>query len=300
MTCYKPVVLYLSNKGPDWVTGKWPLKGLSKGIPTQGQQVPCGRCTGCRLEYSRQWAIRCVCESKMHEDNVFLTLTYNDESLVYGKDRATLYPRDLQLFMKRLRKAKGEGIKYYACGEYGEANLRPHYHACIFGTDFKDKKLYSVRNQVKNYTSEEANALWQGGNVILGDVNFETAAYTARYVMNRDSSPAYMRNEIAAKNGIYPEFVRMSRRPGIGANWYEKYQGDVYPHDYLVIRNGIKCKPVKYYNQKYSLNNPEQMFNIKEARKEAMEKHYQDNLLDRLSVREQVKDAQLSQLKRII
>lgn len=297
MTCYHPIVLYPSRKGINPKTGKIPLGGLIKGDPLKGQKIPCGRCIGCRLEYSRQWAVRCVHESKMHINNSFLTLTYNDENLTWGNERPTLYPPDLQLFMKRLRKQTGEGVKFFACGEYGEKNQRPHYHMCLFGHDFEDKVIYSKRKGITNYESETLNRIWGNGTCIIGDVNFETSAYVARYIMEKKTGP---KAEYYEREKIIPEFVRMSRRPGIGASWYEKNKGDVYPHDYLIIRNGIKCKPVKYYNEKYSLSNPTEMLNIKEHRKQQLEKQAENNTTRRLADRRQIKEAQMRQLVRSI
>ena len=85
--------------------------------------VPCGQCVGCRLERSRQWAIRCVHEAQMHRSNCFITLTYSPDFL---PDPPSLNLRDFQLFMKRLRKRFGDGIRFFHCGEYGEQCGRPH------------------------------------------------------------------------------------------------------------------------------------------------------------------------------
>lgn len=65
-------------------------------------KLPCGQCIGCRLEKSRQWAVRCLDEAQMHSENCFITLTNTDESVAkYGR---SLDVGVFQKFMKRLRK----------------------------------------------------------------------------------------------------------------------------------------------------------------------------------------------------
>jgi len=233
----------------------------------------------------------------MHERNIFVTFTYRDEELLYGgAQHAILYPRHLELFWKRLRKyVPGTTIKYFACGEYGDVTNRPHYHACIFGYDFQDKQILSAKNGINLYASDCLDHLWGHGHCTIGDVTFESAAYVARYVMKKrlgKSAESY--NE----EGIEPEFVRMSRRPGIGATWFDKYQSDVFPNDFTVIRNGIKSKPPRYYTNKYFLSHPLNEEDIKKLRIEEANKRWQDNEPLRLKVRERVKKAQIRSLLR--
>lgn len=296
LTCYYPITLYRSRQGRDKVTGKWPLVTMQNGFRDMPGKVACGRCIGCRLERSRQWAIRCVNEASMHKENSFITLTYDDENLPIGKFvRPTLKPRDLQLFFKRLRKRHGNGIRFFACGEYGERFGRPHYHACVFGLDFQDKTFYSSKNGINIYTSRGLSELWPFGHNAIGDVNFETAAYVARYVVDKKlgkEASYYL------QHGIEPEFVRMSRRPGVGASWLSRYAGDIYPHDYMVIRGGIKCKPPKFYDLKYELDNLDEFKYIREQRKLNGYSHSKDSTPSRLQVREEVKLSQIKSLRR--
>lgn len=218
--------------------------------------LPCGQCTACRLNKSREWATRCVLESKMHEENCFITLTYNDENLPadYG-----LCKKHFTDFMKRLRKNTGEKIRYYAAGEYGDLYSRPHYHACLFGWKPKDLQLYSVRNGINLYLSETLLKAWQyKGYVTVGDVTFESAAYVARYVMKK------ITGERAEEHyqGRQPEYTVMSRRPGIGASFFEKYSTDIYGKDFIVIRDQIKCKPPKYFDRIYDFYYGEGSFEV--------------------------------------
>lgn len=158
--------------------------------------------------------------------------------------------------MKRLRKhfygnQKGK-VRYFHCGEYGDQLGRPHHHACLFNIDFPDKELWKTREGVRLYTSKTLEKLWPYGHSTIGEVTFESAAYVARYVVKKiTGEPA-----AAHYNGRLPEYCTMSRRPGIGRNWLEKFHDDVYPKDFIVIR-GKKSKVPKYYNKCYELTNPD-------------------------------------------
>lgn len=207
--------------------------------------LPCGHCIGCRLERSRQWAVRCIHEASFHDDNCFLTLTYDD---VHLPENGSLIKKDLTDFWKRLRRAIfPKKLRYFACGEYGSKFERPHYHACVFGYSPDDKKLYSIRAGSRLYISPLIAKLWPFGFHTIGDVTFDSAAYVARYVLKKVTGD----NADSHYNGREPEYVVMSRRPGIAHDWIRKFYDDVYPHDYVVIRDNIKCRPPKYYDQIY-------------------------------------------------
>jgi len=156
MSCYNPIHGYRSiKKNPSGKRSFCPtLKGAHPHLPLT---IPCGHCIGCLLERSKQWAIRCVHEASLHKNNSFITLTYNDKNLPKYK---TLQKKHFQLFMKRLRKKYGSNIRFFHCGEYGDKYQRPHYHACIFGHDFKDKQLLFTKRGSKTYVSQSLNKLW--------------------------------------------------------------------------------------------------------------------------------------------
>lgn len=279
MPCYSPVTLRAHTE--------------------DSQRVPCGRCLGCHLERSRQWAMRCVHEARYHEANSFITLTYRDEELIYGgSDRPTLYPRHLTLFLKKLRKEINVPIRYFACGEYGSRYNRPHYHALIFGYDFPDKKICGTKGDNYYYSSDMLNRIWGHGNTIIGAVTFESAAYIARYTLKKQ----YGGNAKTWQNSfkIEQEFLRMSLKPGIGYKFYEQYKDDIYPHDYLIIRDGIKCKPARYYNKLYKKSNPLQYEELINKRKLALRSNIEDNTKKRLAVRHKVKLAAIKSLTRDI
>lgn len=272
-------------------------------------EVPCGQCIGCRLERSRQWAIRCVHEAQLHQSNCFITLTYNDDNL---PSAGSLCLRDFQLFMKRLRKKYGEGIRFFHCGEYGEKLGRPHYHACLFNFDFPDKVLYKTNNGFRLYNSESLQELWPYGFAVIGDVTFESAAYVARYVLKKitgkkaeteDPATGLRPYEVVDPDGVIQvrqaEYVTMSRRPGIGSGWFEKYKSDVFPSDFIVM-NGKKVGVPKFYDRCMELEDPESFGKIKNKRKYQASLRADDNTSLRLEVKEKCAQARLSMLPRPI
>lgn len=236
----------------------------------------------------------------MHKHNCFITLTYNDENLPEG---GSLNKRHFVLFMKRLRKRYGKDIRFFHCGEYGEKFKRPHHHACIFNHDFHDKQLHSINRNVKLYRSENLEKLWKYGYSTIGLVTFESAAYVARYIMKKitgDRAEEHY-NEIDKSTGEIlqerlPEYVTMSRRPGIGKPWYDKFKGDVYPRDELVIRKNFVCKPPRYYDDLYDIENHREMVKIKSKRKGGIDP--EENTTERLLTKEAIKIAKAEKLKR--
>jgi len=307
-TCYHPIKAYRSSVvNPK--TGKFGLvfkrKFAQKG--SEPLQVPCGQCIHCRLERSRQWAMRCVHEADLYDANCFITLTYNQENL---PENYSLDKTHFQKFMKRLRKAHGgKKIRYFMCGEYGEEKLRPHYHACIFNYDFPDKVLWKEIDGNRLYISAELGKLWPFGFSSIGPLTFETAAYTARYVMKKVTGRN--KEKPGSHSGLKPyervnpetgeiyqvecEYATMSRRPGIAKGWFERYGKDAYPSDFLVMR-GVKMKPPKYYDYLFG----EGIEEIKEKRVLAAKERKADNTPARLAVREKCHEARISLLKRAL
>lgn len=248
-------------------------------------EIPCGKCWGCRLEYSRQWAMRCMLEAKDHENNQFITLTYDNDHLPTKmiinietgevSDEGVLVPEDLTNFMKKLRRYYEyhydygkDKIKYYACGEYGDLHHRPHYHAIIYDLPIPDKK-FSHYNKTGNpvYTSDILNKIWGKGIVGINDVTYESCAYVARYVMKKVKGKEAV-EELEA-SGKVNCFTRMSRNPGIGKNYYDENAEKIYECDEVWLKNKygpLKCKPPRYFDKLYDIDNPEEMSKIKEQR----------------------------------
>lgn len=235
--------------------------------------------------------------------NTYVTLTYADDALTFGgASHGILVPRDLTLFWKRLRKS-GVKFRYFACGEYGDDTSRPHYHAIIFGYDFPDKVYRNTENGFHYYSSATLDKLWGHGNCIIGDATFESASYVARYVMKKRLGKTA--GEYASE-GITPEFVVMSRRPGIGSEWYDKYEKDIFPRDNLSVR-GHASVPPKYYTRRFQaasedlLNphvHPMDYRAMIEARVKRAEENWEENEPKRLKVREYIKLRAIKNLNR--
>lgn len=295
MPCYHPLQAISSRRSD----GKMDIKFSSSacinfvaGIPSIGNQMslPCGRCIGCRLERSRQWAVRIMHEASLYDSNVFVTLTYDDNHL---PSDLSLDKSHFQLFMKRLRQ-EFDGVRYYHCGEYGETTFRPHYHACLFNIDFKDKVFYKRNGPGQMlYTSDKLTQIWGKGHVIIGDLSFDSAAYVARYCLKK------VTGEQADEHykGRQPEYATMSRRPGIGKAWFDKYKSDVYPNDF-VLSKGVVSKPPRFYDSQLEKLDAECYDKLKNERLVKTLKRAQDQTCERLGVREKVKLAQIKSLNR--
>jgi len=229
--------------------------------------------------------------------------------------------------MKRLRKEHGEGIRFFHCGEYGDKSFRPHYHALLFNFDFGDKRLWKVSNGQNVFTSENCAKLWGQGFVTLGAVTFQSAAYVARYVMKKRTGPSseqhysWVDPQTGEVHRRVPEYITMSRRPGIGTKWISKYQSDVAVEDssrFQVLENGSrvpsidyyrrqsdsvvlenrKVRTPKFYDQQIEKREPQLYKQMKRWRKLRAIRHARNNTKDRLRVRETVLLAKLKQLKR--
>lgn len=180
--------------------------------------VPCGRCIGCRLDYTREWSTRMAfelidCDYKA----IFVTLTYNEESVPRLENGVlTLCKADYQSFFKRLRYYfPDKCIRYFLCGEYGSRTLRPHYHAIIYGltlSDFDDLRYQSC-NELKQpfYVSPKFTEIWGKGFTLLSDCSYKTLSYVARYTLKK-----HYGSDKQLLFGALPEFTVSSRRPGIG------------------------------------------------------------------------------------
>lgn len=297
MPCYKPICAFRScaetSSGKRKVvfsSSIAKLRSLGSTLPSDALILPCGQCIGCRLERSRQWAVRCVHEASLYDDNCFVTLTYSPEALPVD---GSLRKEDFQKFMKRLRFKYGKGVRYYHCGEYGESFRRPHYHACLFNFDFIDKRLYKTVNGNNLYISDSLSELWPYGFTLIGGVSFQSAAYVARYICKK----IFGKDAESHYGVLKPEYTTMSRKPGIGSAWLEKYKGDVYPHDFVVV-NGRKMKPPKYYDTQFEVVYPEEFSCVKERRLQKAELCLSDNTPERLLVKEKKKNLDVQLLIR--
>ena len=239
MPCFNPLTAtrYFDEAQQKYVIS-FNNRDLGRG---QTLYLPCGQCIGCRIARSREWAARCVHEATCHEKNCFITLTYDPDHL---PEDGSVHVEDFQKFMKRLRRRfPGTKFRYLHCGEYGSQLGRPHYHAIIFGFDFPDKTPWRVSHGDIIWRSPILEELWPYGFSTIGAVSFESCAYVARYVTKKITGDAAEEHY----KGKKPEYITMSRRPGIGAEWFDKYHSDVFPQDFVVLKNGKKIRTPRYY-----------------------------------------------------
>lgn len=223
MQCTSPYHI----KNPD----RFKYKKPNENVGSEWLEVPCGHCIACRIARTREWTVRLLHESEFWSDTCFVTLTYDDDHLPPNR---SLVPRDLTLFFKRLRKdIEGIdvlGLKYYACGEYGDTFGRPHYHAIIFGLSPKDKKLI------------EDN--WKLGFVKIGCVTYDSCRYVAGYVQKKLYGKASKEYD---EKGIVAPFSRMSK--GIGQRYIDKYWNKLYDMNTVTVR-GVPMGLPRYYQKK--------------------------------------------------
>lgn len=301
MPCFRPLQAYQQAGGS--------VVFAERGDVVRQLMLPCGQCVGCRLERSRQWAVRCMHEASLYERNCFVTLTYDSDHV----GSSLVYP-DFQNFMKRLRQyvrrrftsARDRRVRFYMCGEYGEQFERPHFHACLFNFDFLDK-VYLCRSPggSRVYRSADLEKLWMFGFSSIGDVNFQSAAYVARYVMKKvtgQRAGAHYERVDAETGAIVrrsPEFNRMSLKPGIGAGWLRKFSSDVYPHGRVVV-NGHEANPPRYYDKLWKLEDPLAFEDLEYAKFLRGQERHADSTPDRLKAREKVARAKVGLLKRSI
>lgn len=205
-------------------------------------KLPCGKCTECLLERARDWSVRCIHEASTNDQNSFITLTYADEHLPADRQ---LDHTHFQLFMKKLRKLTNKELGFFMCGEYGEKNGRPHYHACIFGYDFPDKVFVRENEHGDQiWTSKILDSLWTYNDPELcpneiGSVTQKSAGYVARYVLKKQSPEA-------------PQgYQKMSRKNAIGKAFIERWYKDIFIHarGAIILSDGTRTKVPRYYEK---------------------------------------------------
>lgn len=299
MSCYHPVACWQHKKSGAMVfdeprlVDQWAYK---KG------QVPCWKCVGCRGSQGAMWGLRFMHEAQLHERNCVLTLTYSPEHLPPGGRLD--YPA-VQRFIKRLRKQfprqPGDGIRVATCGEYGDQLGRPHYHMALMNFDFDDKQGFGKsKSGTRLWTSQTLERLWPFGHATVGVLDFASACYIGRYCTKKVTGPLakehYSRVDLETGE-VYElprEFLHVSTRPGIGRDWFEKHQADVFPHDYAVTRDGFKARVPRYYDRLLKARDLAMYEAIKAKRVEDAQLRAADNTPARLAVRETVEKARLS------
>lgn len=288
MACLKPLqAFHKLGGGITWTPER------SNGVPLT---IPCGQCLGCRLDRQSFWALRLVHESKMHTEGCFITLTYSDEFLPPG---STLVKSHVQDFMRKLRKRiSPRKVRFFASGEYGPKDLRPHYHALIFGWEPGERKLHSKQEGYSLYTSPALSAVWEFGYSQFGYITPETCSYVARYTVDKVNGEAAVEHYTRIlRSGemisVQPEFSLMSRRPGIGHDFYRAYQDDFRNYDHAILA-GRKKKIPPYYDKLLKRDDELRHEALKLQRKKKARANRAKHTPERLAAREKIIKASIA------
>jgi len=267
-------------------------------------ELPCGRCMDCKIRRSQDWSTRAQHEATLHQKNSFITLTFSDEGLALRELQHGTHPYDLavqdwQLFAKRLRKQlnyHGLGkLRFFQVGEYGDEQQRPHYHALVFGQDFKETEIDRWKDDAGHpvWTSRIVEKCWPYGFHEIKEMAPEAIAYVCKYVQKKLYGERRKRALERVDSGsgecvtVRDELATMSRKPGIGHDWWKKFKNDAFPDDFVVIQ-GKKLPVPKYYYQQLEKEDPDLHAQIREERIKSAAGRAADNVPERRLVREKV------------
>lgn len=215
-------------------------------------QLPCGKCPACLSRYSKEWAVRCSLEALDHDQNCFVTLTYDPEHYD-GKP----HKDHLQKFIKSLRNY-GYTVRYFGVCERGDELGRYHYHILLFGFFPGDAKPWAKSQKgFMQYTSKYLSEVWSKGLVTVSEFSPYCAQYTAGYVVKKLAS------------GDKSLFHIQSTRPGIGAGYLMKNVQEIYDSDKLILNFGSHLFSVPRYFDKLAANMALDLSDIKEKRLDA-------------------------------
>ena len=271
MSCYHPIKAWIVTHldGKRHISFRDPtIAAAARHSSVVETSLPCGRCMGCRIKKAVEWTLRLKHEASQHSENCFITLTYNDEHLpiINGVPSLPLYTFDFQPFLKRLRKNTGKRIRFFMCSEYGSKTERPHYHALLFGYCPHDLVRWSHEDGHWLYRSKELEDAWSDldplgsgqktpiGFVTVGQLCDETVRYVARYTLKKLDGVM----STVWLGSRQPDYIRMSLKPGIGAEWLDRFHRDVYKVDLMdgqVYKDSVtldgarEVKPPRYYDK---------------------------------------------------
>lgn len=315
MACDNPQLWYrIHGVNTELGKGKW----FRVAYPTEQQfynwcdspgvsraKFPCRKCLGCRIDKTKDDSVRAVHHDSMFKQSSFITLTYAPFSLPSG---GSLDPEDWDKFVFRfrafLRKYHSRKVQFLMCGEYGENLSRPHYHALVFGWDFRKptkshafdypgRYLWKKSNGFSLYRSDLLEHCWMHGQCLVGDVTRESAAYVSRYVMKKLYGPEaddHYRgiNEYGEEVQKVREFMRYPSRPALGASWLKKFSGDILSKNYVTLE-GKEYRTPPYYSRKLSVEFPQEMGRFKalgQKRVRELERaHPEEFTVERLAVK---------------
>lgn len=268
----------------------------------------------------------------MWDHNRFITLTYRPEAHCTDeqKEKGLHVPSDgslhlshFQKFLKRLRyHFKDRNIRYYGCGEYGDKNHRPHYHANLFNMHFPDEQLLKEDELGRLFGSELLDNIWGYGFTSVAEFTPETAGYVARYCLKKitgiGSHDKYLRFDMDSGQPYWvtPEFQVQSTtkackehkkyQPGcdqcqgaLGRKWFEKYQGDVYPSNQTpIVGTGVINGTPPYYDYLLKKEDPDLLQKTVDKRREYVKKNQHEFTPERLKAKYDVRLAQINHLER--
>lgn len=239
--CYHRKIAYLTDGG---------LKFKVPSVPYRKVSIPCGKCVACRVNNAASWATRAMHESQYCDGGCFVTLTYSPE---HCPSDYCISKRDVQLFLKRLRKhlsTHGGSLRaYFAVGEYGTKFGRPHYHILLLGWSPDDLEYHSKSySGLPVYTSKTLERIWGLGFCPVGTITSGSAAYVARYSKKLD-------NDSNVGNRTKPFFLASRNIPlsngkqgALGAQWvidnHEALRLGYVSHP---SKPSVKCRIPDYY-----------------------------------------------------
>lgn len=306
MACNYPLTVYQDRDGG-------PVSFFERAGMDQ-LSVPCGRCAGCRLGRAQAWALRCQHEASLHDENCFLTLTYDDEEMpvvargevtprrFFSTGVGTLHYPHVQKFIRSLRKEVApKRFSFLCAGEYGERTNRPHYHVLLFGHRF-ERSLDFSRAGVPGRLGESPalGKWWPYGNHFVGELTVQSASYVSQYCLKKVYGRAAVEfydvvdvdtGEVLGRR--VPEFLRMSLRPAIGRKWYEKFSSDVFPVDYAVS-SGVRSRVPRYYEKLFRRDCEAEFEEVEWRRQERMESSVESRSVERRSAREEILRARIA------
>lgn len=299
MACISPITGYRAATVNE--NGRRPLVFKPReGFIDVPVKVACGQCIRCRLRRAGEWAARSMHEASLHEDNVFITLTYDEAHL---PENGSLDHSHFQGFMKRLRqfseRRRGRKFKFLMSGEYGAVSDRPHYHAILFDFSFPDGKYFrTTAKGHKVFKSEILDAHWKMGLTEFGSVTHDSAGYVAKYCVKK------LTGEQADGRYNFMDFERnvVCRRPeygmrsnGLGKSWLYAYRRDILVNDTVFAKNARQIKPPRYYDKVLREEFSSEFEILHRRRMSGIRGRESDNSWNRYRSAEAITRAQLSQ-----
>lgn len=284
MRCYHPIPAWRAQRRSPG--GSWPVTfNFNEGLKDKPVDIPCGHCIGCRVNKAQTWTTRIMHESELHEHSAFITLTYDEANL---PPHASLRPKDMVDFLKRLRKAaEPHHLRFFQVGEYGDRTGRPHHHLLLWGHRFADLRRHS-EGKFPLDTSAELDRLWGHGFCYVGALTRESALYCAMYTTKRITGP-----KAAEHYGDrHPEYATMSRRPGIGSQWAKRWRSDIYPDGTITLAGGTKLPTPRLYDDHLKAENPTAHAELRQLRRAACARNKHDGR--RLANKERIHTSRLS------